>query len=216
VATAQIDPELTANLSPPRIVEAASGTLAGFRDEFGDTQFLLVKLQEAHDQLQAGLGAIEKAAVQKVQPSIRAMGFETAMMSTNDLGAVLESAASRGLVRLERLRWLLRNDPYFAMPLRKRTDDATFMDRISVGRAVNKDVVLRHPNISKLHAWFELDGAGNVYAADAGSTNGTYHNGERLPPRELTKVHPGDHMRFGSVECITSTADDLWRALRAG
>jgi pSer/pThr/pTyr-binding forkhead associated (FHA) protein len=119
-------------------------------------------------------------------------------------------------VRSDRLRFLLRNDRYYVAPLRKRTEEETFRDRVSVGRAVNKDVVLRHPNVSKLHAWFELDETGGLYVADAGSSNGTFLNHEKLAPRELTAVEPGHHLRFGSVEAVVYAAPALWRAIRRG
>src|SRR4051794_10640808 len=43
-------------------------------------------------------------------------------------------------------------------------------DRISIGRAANNDLVIRHASVSKLHAHLRVDGA-RVYVADAGSRN---------------------------------------------
>ena len=122
---------------------------------------------------------------------------------------------SQEAVRIDRLRWQLRNDRYFVMPLRKRTDDPTFLDRVSVGRATNKDVVLRHPSVSKFHAWFEMDDHGSLYVADSDSTNGTMLGAKKLAPRELTRVNSGDHVRFGSVDCIACLPIEFWRAIRS-
>ena len=53
-----------------------------------------------------------------------------------------------------------------------------------------------------------------LYLADADSTNGTMLNGKKLPPRELLRVNSGDHVRFGSIECVACDPSDFWRALR--
>jgi pSer/pThr/pTyr-binding forkhead associated (FHA) protein len=74
--------------------------------------------------------------------------------------------------------------------------------------------VLRHPNVSKLHAWFEVDEVGGIYVADAGSSNGTFLNHQKLAPRELTPVAAGHHLRFGSVESVVYGAGPLWNAVR--
>jgi hypothetical protein len=208
-----LDEVLRDNLGPERVVADAAGPEDKFLARYGDTQLLLVKLQPGLEALEVGLSTIQRAAVQRVQPSIRVMGFETQVLTDHHLRELnLEDDSE--YARLQRLRWLLRNDRYFIMPLRKRTEDPTFMDRVSVGRATNKDIVLRHPNVSKFHAWFEMDEQGSLYLADADATNSTLLNGKKLAPRELTRVGSGDHLRFGSVECVACDPRDLWRAIR--
>ena len=208
-----LDEVLRDNLGPDRILGDAAGPEEKFLARYGDTHLLLIKLQPGLEALEAGLSTIQRAALQRVAPSIRVMGFETQVLTENqlrelDLGDTSDSA------RLQRLRWVLRNDRYFVMPLRKRTEDPTFMDRVSVGRATNKDIVLRHPNVSKFHAWFEMDDIGNLYLADADATNATLLNGKKLTPRELTRVGSGDHLRFGSVECVACSPSEFWHAIR--
>jgi pSer/pThr/pTyr-binding forkhead associated (FHA) protein len=90
------------------------------------------------------------------------------------------------------------------------------MDRISVGRARNKDIVLRHQSVSKFHCWFEVDDAGAFYVTDAGSKNATKVNANSLKARERTRVEPGDVIRFGSVEAIMCAPRVLWAALGGG
>jgi predicted component of type VI protein secretion system len=90
------------------------------------------------------------------------------------------------------------------------------MDRISVGRARNKDIVLRHQSVSKFHCWFEVDDVGAFYVTDAGSKNATKVNTKTLKARERTHVEPGDVIRFGSVESILCSPRVLWGALSGG
>jgi hypothetical protein len=208
-----LDQGLRNNLGPERVMKVAGGPEDEFLEHYGDTQFLLVKLQPGLEALELGLTTIQRVAVQPVLPSIRVMGFETAILTEQQV-LELELGEGSEAARIERLRWLLRNDRYFVLPLRKRTEDATFMDRVSLGRSTNKDIVLRHPNVSKFHAWFEMDEQSALYVADAEATNGTLLNGKKLAPRELTRVSSGDHLRFGSVECVACDPAEFWRAIR--
>jgi hypothetical protein len=213
-AVADVDEVLRVNLGPERVIADASAAEDRFLARYGDTQFLLVKLQPGLDALEMGLTTIQRSAVQRVQPSIRVMGFETAILTEDQSMTCSFDEDATDAVRIDRLRWLLRADRYFVMPMRKRTDDPTFLDRVSVGRATNKDIVLRHSSVSKFHAWFEMDEHGSIYVADADSTNGTVLGGKKLAVRELTRVSPGEPMRFGSVECLCSSPSEFWRALR--
>ena len=109
---------------------------------------------------------------------------------------------------------LLEKHPHFAVPVRKRADsDALFMGRISIGRARNKDIVLRHSSISKFHAWFEADESENLHVCDAGSTNLTHLNGKPLEARARTAVEPGDALRFGSIETVVCSPMTFWACL---
>jgi hypothetical protein len=205
------------NLGPSGILTEASGSLERFVARHGDTQLLLVKLSAGLETLQGGLSAMEGSQLRRVQPSVRVMGFETQSLSEEqlqDLELDLPDAGQE-LVRIDRLRWLFRQERYHVLPLRKRTDDATFLDRISLGRATNKDIVLRHPTVSKFHAWMEMGDTGELCVADSDSTNGSTLNGKPLSPKELTQVQPGDRLRFGSVECVTCESGDFWRAIRS-
>lgn len=214
-AAPDLDEVSCANLAPERVLTDASTSEERFLARYGDTQLLLIKLQPGLDALEMGLSTIQRTAVQRVQPSIRVMGFETVVLNEEQIMTL--AAPDEGRVdgiRVGRLRLLLRNDRWFVMPLRKRTDDATFVDRVSIGRATNKDIVLRHPSVSKFHAWFEMDEHGSLYVADADSTNGSMLSGKKLPSRELVRVAPGEHLRFGSIDCVASDPSEFWRAIR--
>ena len=113
----------------------------------------------------------------------------------------------------EALAKIVSRGPHFALPLRKRSDsEALYADRISVGRARNKDIVLRHSSISKFHAWFESDAEG-LLVADADSKNLTRLNGERLSPSEKVRVRSGDVVRFGAIDCVLCSPSVLWTSL---
>ena len=210
----ELDDALRTNLSPARVIEDASSSEDRFLARYGDTQLLLVKLQPGTDALEMGLSVSQRSALARVQPSIRVMGFETQVLGEDQIREMSISPARRADMRIDSMHWLLRGDRYFVMPLRKRTDDPTFLDRVSVGRATNKDIVLRHASVSKFHAWFEMDDTNALYVADADSTNGTTLNAKKLPPRELVRVNSGDQVLFGSIECVASDPADFWRALR--
>jgi FHA domain len=87
-----------------------------------------------------------------------------------------------------------------------------FPDRISVGRARNCDIVLRHSSVSKLHAHFRLDGE-YVAILDNSSRNGTAVNDEPLIPEQRAQVHSGDRIRLGTLESLLLDAAALFQFL---
>jgi pSer/pThr/pTyr-binding forkhead associated (FHA) protein len=67
---------------------------------------------------------------------------------------------------------------------------------IAVGRAVDNDVVLDDPSLSRKHARMARRGPGEIEVEDLGSSNGTFIN-ERKIGRGT--VEPGDLLRFGEL-----------------
>lgn len=94
-------------------------------------------------------------------------------------------------------------------------------DRISVGRAQNNDVVIRHHQVSKRHAYFEATGGAPgepgsvVRITDAGSFNGTRVNGMSVGPEESVEIRSGDWVSFGGMDCHLWDAAGLFRVLRS-
>ena len=114
------------------------------------------------------------------------------------------------------VRSLLAKHVYFAAPLQKRRDAGkAFTDRISVGRARNNDVVLRHASVSKFHAWFQVDEHGTFHIGDARSKNTTTVNNRLVVAPTIVPVRPGDTLVFGHVSATFSSADVVWDAMRA-
>jgi len=72
-----------------------------------------------------------------------------------------------------------------------------FSERISVGRTRASDMHLPLTKISKFHAYFTVSEGAPIMLADAGSTNGTFLDGEKLPPKQPMEVDDGAVIRFG-------------------
>ena len=70
-------------------------------------------------------------------------------------------------------------------------------ERITVGRALDNLIRLDDGTVSHHHATFLIDGA-DYKLRDLNSTNGSRVNGLRIVE---TKLHNGDQVRMGSVEC---------------
>jgi pSer/pThr/pTyr-binding forkhead associated (FHA) protein len=78
-------------------------------------------------------------------------------------------------------------------------------DGLTIGRSPNRaDFVLADPEVSGLHARVERDG-GPPILIDAGSTNGTFVNDERITSCPL---QPGDRVRLGGVQMVVEAAGE--------
>src|SRR5207302_1088694 len=64
----------------------------------------------------------------------------------------------------------------------------------TVGRKVDKDLVIADPRVSRDHAQIELEG-GEFFLVDQGSKHGTFVNGERIQRQKLER---NDRMEFGA------------------
>lgn len=204
------------NLGPPDLVEAAlTRDQVGFGRFWGDSLILLVRGPYVDVDFTAGLrGLVQPEGIgAPLKPAIRSLEFHTAFHQ-----GPLEAASSapESAPEQEKLKMCLAEDAYLAVPLRKRADaDALHMDRVSIGRARNKDIVLRDVSVSKFHGWFEADDFGAFYFSDAGSKNSTRVNGRPLVSRERTRLEPGDSIRFGSIEGVLCSPHALWMVVQA-
>jgi hypothetical protein len=84
-----------------------------------------------------------------------------------------------------------------------------YSDRISIGRARNCDVVLRHASVSKLHAHVRHAEDGTWILTDKDSQNGTEVNGAKLAPGESVAIANGYVVVFGSLLCRVADGNDL-------
>lgn len=69
-------------------------------------------------------------------------------------------------------------------------------DRIVIGRVSGNDIVLPSDNVSRHHCTLEVRTDGTVIASDAGSTNGTFLNGDRIDGAAPLRV--GDKLYVGN------------------
>jgi len=104
-----------------------------------------------------------------------------------------------------------------------KSDRNAWKNRISVGRATNNDIVLRHVSVSKLHAHFFVRATPRpghppleeLVLTDAGSANGTRVNGASVKEGEAgVVVKPGDSIGFGEVHSDLLDAGMLHFKLR--
>lgn len=69
-------------------------------------------------------------------------------------------------------------------------------DAVTIGRALDNDIVLEHPSVSRHHAEIRREDGGYLLA-DLGSTNGTAVNSRGIAS---AKLRDGDRVRLGWVE----------------
>jgi hypothetical protein len=202
------------NLSPSDFVAfALQKSSHDFLAVHGDSHLLFIRLDDPTGELAAGLAATMTGHGELAKPNLDIMGYHT-VVQTDPLAARPQwGAGSR--VDADLVRKRCDRAPHFVVPLRKRaTETSTYVERISVGRARNKDVVLRHRSVSKFHGWFERDGAGDFHVADSGSKNGIQVNGKLIEARQLTRIVAGDLVTFGAIETFICPPDVFWNAVR--
>jgi hypothetical protein len=84
----------------------------------------------------------------------------------------------------------------------------------SIGRARERDVILRHPRVSRLHARLVPSDGGRWAICDEGSRNGTFVNGWPIG-RRTHVLHSGDRILFGRVGALFLDGVKLYRRLKA-
>lgn len=72
-------------------------------------------------------------------------------------------------------------------------------DKISLGRAINCDLVVRDESVSKLHAYFRVTGPNTAEVTDARSSNRTLVNAKIIETGLTARVVSGDTLIFGRV-----------------
>ena len=70
--------------------------------------------------------------------------------------------------------------------------------QLVVGRAPSSDIAIFDGTVSRRHAELQVDESG-LRVRDLGSSNGTFHNGERIEDGEPVTLAPGDTITFGKV-----------------
>jgi hypothetical protein len=86
--------------------------------------------------------------------------------------------------------------------LLSKGEGGQFPGMVTVGRAPNMDVVLTHDSISKFHAFFSRDGE-DWLLTDAGSTNSTSVNEQRLEANTPAPMRVGARVSFGHGQAFS-------------
>ncbi|WP_437502733.1 FHA domain-containing protein [Sorangium sp. So ce1099] len=88
-----------------------------------------------------------------------------------------------------------------------------YKDRISVGRARNCDIVIRHPSISKLHAHIRVHEGKSYTIVDLGSHNGTSIDARHLAPNVAERLCVDSVVVLGTVVLRVLDAERLHEEL---
>jgi hypothetical protein len=196
-------------------------TLDEFVAECESPYLLLIRLEDLSSELALGLATQEPR-----EQGRDGLGFRTVQRNVSDVIAAVEAAKKTKELAIDRraaLRLSARPGrsgglpaevcaaTCHVLPLRKRSE-AAFLRSVSVGRARNHDIVLRHRSVSKFHGSFDFDEQGRLFVRDANSSNHTFVNGMQLGDR--AEVHAGDDVQFGSVATHLCRTEDFWRTLQ--
>jgi hypothetical protein len=170
--------------------------------------FLVIVLDSASSELALGLNAVHAGEGDGLPFRTAALTGQYTPVETGRQSRPSLATQSDDMPVLAKLR-ALSLFPCHVIPLRKRVE-AAFLSSISVGRARNHDIVLRHASVSKFHANLEIE-EGSLFVKDAGSRNHTFVNHDRVQGR--VEVKPGDNLRFGWVEALLCGDDALWHVV---
>jgi FHA domain len=183
-----------------------------FAAEYADTSLLVLRVEEGGE-VHNGLKAAAGEGIQSGPPA-RRLDYHTEALDKHAVAALLAAAGRTERDRALIVRQQLGLGKQYVIPLRKRESaDRISLDRVTVGRATNNDIVLRDGSVSKLHAWFSLHEEREFSLADADSTNHTAVNGRRLQPRKLHRLFECDRVEFGGISGIVCLAETLWAAV---
>jgi pSer/pThr/pTyr-binding forkhead associated (FHA) protein len=135
--------------------------------------------------------------------------FTTGVINPEELARITQGKPDRSLsnLTLEKIEKTERND---------------WKRHISVGRAPNNDLVIRHPSVSKLHAHIRhatYQGSGPANATpllleDVGSSNGTKIDGQPLDEGVAVIIRDFTHITFGEIAAEVLESRSLFVALR--
>ncbi len=90
----------------------------------------------------------------------------------------------------------LRQDDVLAILLRGRK--IPLVGRIVLGRDRSCGIVLEHSLVSKRHAMIQKI-KDDYFITDLSSTNGTFVNGQAVPPGKYVRLEPGDRIKIGKT-----------------
>ncbi|HEY3821997.1 MAG TPA: FHA domain-containing protein [Polyangiaceae bacterium] len=206
-----MDPAVERNLLPLALVKRARALSLPELVREIDVPLLLVRLDDPEGEMAQSLAGMSAGNGVRVEPG---MSFHTA--STERKPTRKASVPPPASFAPEQILVRVVRSVHYIVPLGKRADaERVFSERVTLGRARNSDIVLRHESVSKFHAWFARDEQNAYFIADASSHNGTWRNGALVSGGLTARLASGDLLRFGSVEATYCDAATLHATLRA-
>jgi pSer/pThr/pTyr-binding forkhead associated (FHA) protein len=100
-----------------------------------------------------------------------------------------------------------------AVPIEKSKANG-FLEKITLGRTSNNDIIVDDGSVSRFHAWIEIQEA-NYFYFDAGSRNGSVVDGQRLEAKSRCALRSGAKVRVGSVELVFYLPREFFGMLKA-
>ena len=85
-----------------------------------------------------------------------------------------------------------------------------FEPMTTIGRIDENDVALPDISVSRHHAQLRLQHDGSFILIDLNSSNGTFHRNQQI--NQPTSVSPGDKVKFGNIECLIISSDEVTRS----
>ncbi|MDC3379423.1 FHA domain-containing protein [Planctomycetota bacterium] len=79
---------------------------------------------------------------------------------------------------------------------------------ITIGRALNNDVILADPTVSNFHAYFQEAEGWSLF--DGGSRHGTFVRGERLDKGTAAGLNSGETIQLGSAATLLFLEPDAF------
>lgn len=100
--------------------------------------------------------------------------------------------------RLERL-----NDMNIVSQILFNDSTIKLVAKITIGRAPENNIVVNNKLTSRHHAVIQkIKDA--YFIKDEKSTNGTFLNGQRIPPEKYVRLNPGDKITIGNDNLVIS------------
>ncbi len=84
----------------------------------------------------------------------------------------------------------------------QRSGKGKIPTKLLVGRSEDRDLSIDHSTVSKRHAFLLKDESGVYKLGDAGSTNGTFLNGQRVETGEPVFIRDGNIVSFGDCDYL--------------
>lgn len=122
-------------------------------------------------------------------------------------------AATRATTNLDKLEETLRRAARRGTPVEQHlviTPQSGAASLLHVGADDHNDLVVPEESVSSGHAII-LHKDGGYFVQDAGSTNGTWLNGEPVPESAPSALCSGDELRLGGIKVQFLTADAFHR-----